>query len=130
MFDFGFSFWNALAGLSGTTVIGLVALSILAPSIFSVVAEYLRQLAPVAGHAGEGVVYLAKKLKVAAEDILDTPATLGFVVLLGTAMYFYGAKQGSTFDKDAFMSELRKEYRFVPKSETEKRKEQGRWTIF
>jgi hypothetical protein len=115
MFDF--SIWNLIAGLGGGGLITLLLVSIFAPGLVSVAAEGFK---PLAKALGEGIVYTAKGAWIAIKDILDNVYTILFVVALCAAALLYG-NATSKPDCEQCIKELRKEYRFVPKTAAEKK---------
>jgi hypothetical protein len=121
MFDF--SLWNLIAGFGASSLFVMLALSIFAPHVLSVAAEYLRALSPLVKGAADGVVFLIKGAWVAINDIADNIYTVLFVAALLLSTQVYTANSVKP-DCEKCIAELRKEYRFVKKTTAEKRQDQ------
>lgn len=120
MFD-----WNILAALGGTSLIGLVLLAMFAPGVVIVATEWLKSLSPLIKGISEGIVYVVKGAWEGLKDILDNVSTIVFVVVLSLGLYTYGLMAAKP-DCEACIKELRKEYRFVPRTPAEKKAYQNK----
>lgn len=80
---------------AGIGAIGVVLLLVFAPSVASVLAEYLKALAPLAKGAAEGVVWLLKTLWEGFTDMADNAASIIFVLaaILLSGWYFHSTKE-------------------------------------
>ena len=110
--------WVKWLGVAG--VVGGLVLMVLAPSMFRVVADFL---SPIAKGAGEFVVWFFRDiLWEGLKDMTDNLASVIFVItaiLLGG--YFMSSKCDPKPAVDKAIAELRKEYKFVPRTPAEKR---------
>lgn len=113
--------FNWITCFIGGGAVTWVALAIFAPGILNVVSAWLVAMAPLLQGISEGIVALAKRVWDGFLDVIDNVNTIIFVtlVVLAAVGYVYVATP-KQMDFKSCVAELRKEYRFVPKTKTEK----------
>lgn len=77
--------WNLITGVSallGIGAVGVVLLMIFAPSLISVIAEYLKALAPLLHGVADGIVWFLRTMWEGFKDMTDNAASIVFVVVL------------------------------------------------
>lgn len=123
--------FNFVGWITGGIGIGWVALAIFAPSVLSVVAEYLKALSPLLKGASEGVVALAKLLWEGVKDMGDNLGSILLVATVALMAFFYGSYGTTKCDCKKCIDNLRADYRFVPRTKSEKleyKKQKGIYT--
>lgn len=119
-----------LPWLAGGGILTAIVVVVLAPSVAAVVSAYLVALAPLLRGAAEGIVGYVKILGSGLMDVIDSVATIIFVLTLmvGAALwgvYHTGRTCKPTYSKTtncerataAAIKDLRKEYKFVPRKQ-------------
>lgn len=114
------SLFNWITTALGGGAIAWVALAIFAPGILNVLSSWLVAVSPLLQGLSEGLVNLFKRLWDGFLDVVDNINTIIFVALValsaGLYVHFYAPK----YDLKTCVAELRKEYKFVPKTQKEK----------
>lgn len=110
--------WISWLGVAG--VIGGFLLIMFAPSMARVVADFL---GPIAKSLGEFVVWFFRDiLWVGVQDMLDNIASVVFVVVaILVGSYLLSPKCDPKPAVDKAIAELRKDYKFVPRTAAEKK---------
>ena len=110
-----------LMGFTGLGAVGLVALAIFAPSVLSVVAEYLKALSPLVKGFAELVVKAVKVMWDGIKDVFDNLNTIIFVGTILVLAYLYGWARGEEIVIDGCKPQTRVEtrtkYKYRYKSE-------------
>lgn len=112
--------FNWVTTILGGGAVVWVALAIFAPSVLNVASSWLVAMSPLVQGVSEGLVNLGKRLWDGFLDVVDNINTIIFVALValsaGLYVHFYAPK----YDLKTCVAELRKEYKFVPKTQKEK----------
>ena len=111
--------FNWTAALGGTGLITFLLISIFAPHLVGVVAEYLKALTPIVSKVAEGVAGFLTRLWEGFKDVVDNVSTILFVgtLVLASVWYF----QPTCPSCESCVAELRKDYKFVKRTPAEKK---------
>lgn len=117
--------FNIGATLTGLGLIGWVILSFFAPSIAGVAGEWLKALSPIVNMFARGVSEFGRILYKGLRDVVDSAATVTFVVVVALASYgfaYYKHSGGKEEYYEQRLGELRKDYRFTKRTPADKRR--------
>lgn len=105
----------------GGGIITWVLIALFAPSVLSVVAEYLKALSPLVKGFAEGMVWLVKALWDGIKDIADNINTILTVAILVVSVFMYSRlTHTSVCNYEQSLAEIRKDYKFVKRTPAER----------
>lgn len=107
---------NYTGALVGGGAIAWLALAVFAPGVLNVLSSWLVAMAPLVGGISEGIVSIAKRLWDGLLDVADNINTILFVLVVAAGVAFYAHSSQTTCSCKKCVDDLRKEYKFVPKS--------------
>jgi flagellar biosynthesis protein FlhB len=82
--------WNWLPWIGGSSVIALIVVALVAPSVLQVAAAWLTALSPLLKGIAEGLVEFAKSLWFGLKDMADNAKSILFVAVVATLAYLWG----------------------------------------
>ena len=115
--------WAPTVG--GTGLLTWAVLAIVAPQALKVGGGYLEALTPLVKQTGDGVVAVTTALWEGFKDMADNSNSLLFVAAVAAIAFVYAGSintcTGTSKSCTQCVDELRKDYKFVPRTPAEKK---------